>query len=363
MRLRSARCWVWAWISCALAANGCALPSYEKVGSDLGSNEARGGAGAAGPGPLAACNTDFPATGACGACIARNCCEEAAACSDGACGEDLGLPISPVMQVQEPFDALVNCMQRYCDTEDSCDVSWGCVDNYRWPPLRQARSFGMRVINYASEAGVAGVEVKLCEASDPGCDEGEGLISTTTTGSDGLAEFIAPRGFNGYFVLSGGDAMPGVVQWSQPVHNVLDTFDHQALFPEAVTTLARVVGWRQDGSKPNPGTGNLLARAHNCLPLRYLDRLEPSGRGQEVVIEFAPQETASRIFYVNDMAILDPALDRTSSRGYAGAFEVPARNITVTASHADTGEVVSHGVVTVRPDTIGYLYLFPTPSR
>lgn len=342
----------------ALAAASCTLPSYEKVTSSSEPNKA-------GPqsDPLAECNTDLQATGACGACIARNCCEEAAACSGGACGEDLALPISPVMQVQEPFDALVACMQQHCDGEDSCDVSWGCVENYRWPPLRQERGFGMRVVNYASEAGVPGVEVKLCEASDPRCDEGEGLIGTTVTGSDGLAEFIAPRGFNGYFVLSGGDAMPGVVQWSQPVHNLLDTFNHQALFPDAVSTLAVVVGWRQDGSMPIPGTGHLLARAQNCLPLRYLDELEPSARGQDVVVEFAPQEGASRIYYVNDMAILDPALERTASRGYAGAFEVPARNIRVTATHADTGKIVSYGVVTVRPGTIGYLYLFPTPSR
>jgi hypothetical protein len=358
------RCWVAA-IVCSmlvvLAAPGCTLPAYEKVATGNGPATAPDG----GPetNPVAQCAQNFPAKGACGECIATHCCDEVAACNDGACGEDIAFPISPVMSVNEKFDELVSCMQQNCDAANSCNVSWGCVDKYRWPRLRQDRPFSMRIFNYADvrEAGLPGIDVQLCEASDPRCEDG--LLSTATTGSDGLAEFIAPRGFNGYFSLSGGKPTPAVVVYSQPVFNLMEVFAHQALLPDSIATLGQVVGWRQDGSKPAPNTGHLLARAQNCLPLRYLDRQETWSRGKNVIFNFAPREEASQVYYVNDMAILDPTLKRTTSRGYGGAFEVPAKNISVTATDADSGDVLASGVITIRPNTIGYIYLFPTPTQ
>jgi hypothetical protein len=106
-------------------------------------------------------------------------------------------------------------------------------------------------------------------------------------------------------------------------------------------------------------------RMQNCLPLRYLDMqdLVLSGRASDVHFRFTPNTGASRVYYANDMAMIDQESDRTRSRGYAGAFEVPVTDITVTATHADTGKELASGTLPVRAGTIGYMYLVPAPMR
>jgi hypothetical protein len=177
-------------------------------------------------------------------------------------------------------------------------------------------------------------------------------------------DFTVPKGFNGYFQLSGGSPVPATVQWSQPAYDVVDSFSHQALAPSAVAGLALKAGVHSRLEEPfEPNTGHLIARMQNCLPLRYLDSQDPSraGRARDVTFRFTPDTGATRMFYVNDMATLDTALDRTTWRGYAGAFEVPPTNVTVTATHAVTGKPLASGTLTIRDGTIGFMYLVPSP--
>jgi hypothetical protein len=172
------------------------------------------------------------------------------------------------------------------------------------------------------------------------------------------------KGFQGYFELSGGGPMPATVQWSQPVYNVVDVFTHQALGPSAVMGLAvasQVHDTPQEMFKS--GTGFLIARVQNCLPLRYMETYRagatPIARARDVRFTFTPSTGASRMYYINDQAMLDLTLDRTSIRGYAGAFELLATNVTVTATHANTGKVLATGVLPIREGTIGFMYLLP----
>jgi hypothetical protein len=305
---------------------------------------------------------DLKLAGGCRACVTKHCCDQAAACSDGACGEGIGFPITPLTRVTEKFDALAICMLENCDSEDTCNVSWGCVGKYKWPALKEVHPFGMRVFNYADarEIGIPNINVKLCESSDPGCSADGGLIATSKTDSTGDADFTAAKGFTGYFELEGGGTAPATVQWSQPVYDVVDTFTHQALQPNAVAYLAVASQFHDaPGQEFKAGTGFLVARAQNCLPLRYMEEPNPIARARDVRVTFTPSTGASRVYYVNDMATLDQSLDRTSVRGYAGAFEVLVANVSVTATHAKTGKVLATGVLPIRDATIGFMYLLP----
>jgi len=342
-----------------LAAAGCALPDYAKV--EDGENPAT--KKDSGEPSAPSCSMDLVAKGECRSCIAEHCCDQAAACKNGACGEGLEFPITPLMSVSEKFDALATCMLENCDTEDTCDVSWGCVGKYRWPASKENHKFNMRVFNYADprEVGIPNIDIKLCESSDPSCsNEGGTVVATSVTDSSGNADFTAPRGLNGYFQLEGGGPAPATVQWNKPVYTVVDTFTHQALQQRAVQQLAVVSGYHSSLEEPfKPGTGFMIARAHNCLPLRYLEAPNTLGRARDVKISFTPSSGASRVYYINDMAMLDLPLGRTSSRGYAGAFEVLDANVTVTATHADTDKMLATGTITIREGTIGFMYLMP----
>lgn len=346
----------------AAAADGCTLPDFKKIegSEDPAENKDSGPADAPG------CSMDIDFQGACRACIAEHCCTEASACNDGACGTDLTMPINPLSKVTSRFDGLASCMLEHCNSEDTCDTSWGCVDNYKWPPLRETHKFEMRVFNYAdaNEKGIPGIDVRFCETSDPGCAEGSGLIATGRTDSMGSADFTSQRGYTGYFELEGGDTTDAVIQWSQPVYNVVDMFTHQALQPSAVTFLAIASKFHDSADqKFKPGTGFLIARAQNCLPLRYMEGPNPIARARDVELEFTPSTGASRVFYVNDMASLDLALEQTSTRGYAGAFEVLVGNVTVTARHAVSKKALAVGTLAIREAAIGFMYLVPEASR
>jgi hypothetical protein len=352
-----------AWLLLSVyAAISCALPDFDKV--EQASPKPARTPDSGMPAEMLKCPVDLPLGRDCRKCIAENCCEQAAACAGDACGENISLPITPLTQVTPEFDALAGCMLEHCDTEDTCDVRWGCVDNYSWPALKRDHTFSMRVFNYADprEVGLPNVKVRLCESSDPLCTDDGGYVTTGTTDSSGSVDFTVPKGFNGYFQLSGGAPVPATVQWSQPAYDVIDSFSHQALAPNAVAGLAVTVGLHKKLDEPfEPNTGHLIARMQNCLPLRYLDVEDPAraGRARDVVFRFTPDSGATRIYYINDMATLDSALDRTSWRGYAGAFQVPATNVTVTATHAVTGKPLASGTLTIRDGTIGFMYLVP----
>jgi hypothetical protein len=303
---------------------------------------------------------DLQFKGACRACVAEHCCNEAAACDDGACGDDITLPITPLMSVSEKFDALASCMLANCDAETACNVSWGCVGKYKWPVLREAHPFSIRVFNYAdsNEIGIPKITVRQCDSTDPVCTDG--LVAMTVTDAAGLADFTATRGFNGYFELEGGGPATSTIAWSKPVYNVADSFTHQALRQEAVQGLAVAVRFHDKLDQPfKSGTGFLISRIQNCLPLRYMEEPNPIARARDVKLTFTPSSGASRMYYLNDMASLDASLDRTSTRAYGGAFEVLAGNVTVTAKHAETGKVLAMGVLPVREAEIGFMYLVP----
>lgn len=357
-RSNSASLWLCA---CALAVTSCALPSYSKVeeventakNKDAGSDE-----------EAPSCTLDIDTSGGCRSCIAKYCCGQASVCKNGSCGAGLRFPLSPPMHATQKFDDLAQCLLDHCDSPATCDVSWGCVSDYKWPELDEEHTFKMRVFGYADpkETGIPNVNVNMCDTSAPSCTMGEGLVDSGMTDKMGNAEFTLATGLNGYFdfELEGGGIAPSTVQWNQPIYNEVATFTHQALSTKSVQDFALASRFHTSPDQPfKAGTGFLIARAQNCLPLRYMEGTNAISRARDVSFRFSPSTGASQVYYINDLSSIDTSLDRTSRRGYAGAFELVAGNVTVTAFHEPSGKMVAQGTIGIREGSIGFMYLVP----
>ena len=318
-----------------MTAPGCLLPSFEKVGSELEPMTEQPDGGPA-MGPVCGISDRLPES--CDACIREHCCEEAKACDEStACGEDLLEAITPVADFSADFDPMLACMQRSCDA--ACDVSWGCVGNYRWPTPTAPYTVDITVVDFAADPDkpLKDVMVRACSGIDPTCMRG--LIDDDTTGADGKVSLTLPEAFEGFFTFEGGGYLPTTVQWSEPVSRVLD-WKHYQLDAVSLRGLAVVTGVHQTAQEEfDPAVGHLIFRVQSCAPLRYLVNDElPLADAANVVIEIEPDDGASDVFYTSDTGGVSIALKATSSAGVGGAFNVPARNLNVTATNAEDGK-------------------------
>lgn len=343
---------------------GCVLPAFEKIDADM--REDSGGPSAPdGGGDLPnACGLSDRLPAACDMCIRENCCDRAEACGEGtACGEDLLEPITPLADFSKDFDPLLGCMQRFCNEE--CEVNWGCVDDYEWPAAEGRADVPVTVLDFTSTRDnpipIEGVTVRACEGIDPRCTSGKRAEAVTdATGQATLEDLSA--GFNGFYTFEGGESefgsyVPLTVRWSEPVHRAGSGFVQFALSGAAVDGLAMVT---QVGNNFDPERGHLIVRIQGCLPLRYLNPIEPpKAEAEHVKISFEPSEGATQVFYTAANGGVVVTLEETSTDGVGGAFNVQPSNVEVTALDTVSGEVVASGNVQVNAGSIGFMYLMP----
>jgi hypothetical protein len=336
------------------------LPSFEKVrdgggsGSDVdsGSGQPDAGRRPGGCGPSA----ELPRS--CDDCIREHCCDLAEACGeDAACAEDMLEPITPAADFGAAFDPLLACMQRECDRE--CEVSWGCTGEYEWPTSESELDFQVKVIDFAAvpDAPLEGVRVQACQGIDPACESGQ--VDEAVTDAEGLVRLQVQPNFDGFFAFEGADYLPSTVQWSEPIFRKTD-FTHYALSPSALTALALITGVHQSAEEMfDPEVGHLIFRVQGCLPMRYLNNpmAPPQAEVADVHIRFEPDDGATQVFYTDENSSVSLTLEATSKDGVGGAFNVPARNVTVHAVDALDDREVARGSVRIRPGALGYVYL------
>lgn len=341
-----------------LALCGCLLPSYEKVDALDGAGDSDGEVVSA-LGTEGACGLSYMLPSECDLCIRQNCCELASECGQGTeCGQDVLEQISPVADFTTDFDPLLGCMQRDCQQE--CDVNWGCLGEYEWPAPEDDYSFDVKVVDFAAmlDAPLPDVEIAACESVDPSCNSGR--LDSGVSGEDGVVNLTVPADFEGFFSFSGGGYLDTTVQWTEPVHRLGD-FTHYELTQDALDALALITGVHTSADDEfDPAAGHLIFRAQNCLPLRFLDRDEPPmAEVAGVAVDFEPNQGASQVFYTTDSGGVSVTQIATSTDAAGGAFNVPARNVSVRGIDLESGQVVSEGLVHVRPGAIGFSYLVP----
>jgi hypothetical protein len=342
----------------AIGAAGCVLPSYDEHGANkTGADDAKSML----QGAACGLSNKLPTT--CDACIRKHCCDLAKDCGSGTeCGKDLLEPITPVAEFSTEFDPLLACMQDHCD--EACEVSWGCVDDYKWPVPKQDLDVVVTVVDFAAvpDKPLADVDVQACEAVDAACQSGK--VTSAKTGKDGKVELKLPHEFDGFFSFSGAGYTDSTVQWTEPAYRV-SGFKQLQLQPEALAELAVIVHEHKKVDEPfDPDAGHLIFRAQNCLPMRYLEAQDsPRGQAAGVEVMFEPNDGASQIFYTQPNGGVSITLEATTSDGVGGAFDVPATNVDVHAVDAHSGKEVAGGSVRVRAGAIGYAYLVPRASH
>lgn len=336
-----------------LCSAACVLPDYERVAAE------GGGAGSPAELPGKACGLSDQLPRSCDACIREECCDAARDCPAGSdCGKDLLKPITPVAEVSAGFEPLLGCLQSKCNA--ACKVDWGCVGDYTWPVPEDDYEFDVSVVDFAAEPEMPlpDVTVAACQSVDPACESGR--VSEAVTGAEGRVSLTVPPTFDGFFSFSGGDHAPSTAQWTEPVYRISDFTQYQ-LSQGALLALASAAGIHSTPQQQfDANVGHMIFRVQNCVPQRFLHNLQPPrAEASDVQVSFGEQPGASRIFYVDKSGNLSLELDATSTQGVGGVFSLPARNLSVTAVDAVSGDEIADGTVVVRPGAIGFIYLLP----
>jgi hypothetical protein len=341
---------------CALLTMACVLPDYEVVGSqsrekpDAGSDS----------GPTAATSSElskiFPeAPSDCESCAKDNCGIERATCGSDCDG--LRWPISPAWRVSDRADEYVRCIAEKCDSQ--CEVLWGCTKKYGIDEP-EGSSVTIRVTDAVAQGEIEGIRVKACQDLDPACQIDIGQSSTSVTNASGRAVLALPRSFDGYFLLEqnappeeGAAFVPMTVIWSQPLYKV------EPLLTVSMFKVGVIPALAMNNEKILPSKGHMVFKAQNCLPQRYVGDQDANAEAEGVIANYAPMGEGSKVYYARNGLKISPTAVDTSydGQGFGGAFNLSPGQVSVTAVHHDVE--VSNAVYSVRPDTLGIVFLLP----
>ena len=342
---------VWAW-SLFATVSACLLPDYEKAAPMTGGSSKRADAGVDAGGAAGDAGVLQGASNDCKSCVMQNCGELMESCGND-CAQ-LKFPINPATVAPKTIDGFLECMQDQCD--ESCEVTWGCVDRYRWPTTTKAYTMTMRVIDIIASSVLPDVQVTACHASDPSCSQSSGLAGAGVSSATGHAMLSVPDDFVGFFLFKGADSyVPAAALWTQPAYALTEGFTQRMMQWGVAEGLAAATD-----SKLRRDASHLIFRAQNCLPLRYLGGEALRAEADDVAVTFTPPATdSSRVFYTGIGASVDPTLKGTSAVGgaFGGAFNLPAQTVTVIATH--DGKEVSRAAIPMRSGTLGFVYLVP----
>jgi hypothetical protein len=253
------------------------------------------------------------------------------------------------------------CERRVCVTKtvdagvdaaaDAPDPNWGCLGSVVFPPPKRPKvRVSLPLYELISKQPVADILVRPCARLDVSCSNP--LAAPVAPDAKGIVSFDVDANFDGYAeilpTLQDGGApnyVPSLAFFSPPPSDDTVYAALLLLTPSSLTTLAAAAGNAID-----PKLGALFFVAQNCTGKAAegvsvnTDRTEATTKGF-YLIKGLPSETASA----------------TDAAGYGGFINVPTGYVRVNATVHDTGKPIGGTSVLVRPSTITYVYLVPSP--
>jgi hypothetical protein len=345
---------VWFFVMGCAASSSCVLSDFQKVDSDTNHSVTTDGGT-----PMRAPDAGLPgASDECNACVAAQCAQPLAECGADCAG--LSLPITPATPGPNSVVPFLACMKQACD--DSCNVTWGCVNHYKFPQPTAPFTIQLEVSDLASSAQrLPGASVSACIGSDPGCSAGSGLVAHGVSDSLGFVSLTVPRSFVGYFLVKADsdDYMPAIGLWSQPSYWVANSRTQ----PMVLWSVADLLGTGTD-TKVDRAQSHLVFQVLNCLPLRLSGNAMANAQGDDVKVSFTPPgKDSSQVFYTISGAQIDRTRDSTSAGGaaFGGVFNLPAQLITVIGHH--NGMEVARASMQMRAGSVGFLFLLPNSMQ
>jgi hypothetical protein len=175
---------------------------------------------------------------------------------------------------------------------------------------------------------VPGVSLQVCDVLDPKC--AKPVTPLLVSDDAGVVSFTLPGSFQGFFQFSGGGILPSLVY---PGHLLADasseTLPLAALGANEGQLLAAALGVPFQ-TNPEAGVGNVFFQVYDCN-----DRLAP-GVSFTLAIDGGPDTVQ---WYSNNRLPSTTAM-QTDSLGAAGALNVPAGALAVTATLAATHRTI-----------------------
>lgn len=228
------------------------------------------------------------------------------------------------------------CIDDVC--REPPDSRWACVGHVEPTPIGESFTASIRLVDLLAAEPVTDASVQLCKKLDPLCSV---PVQTLAPDADGAVSAGVQSDFRGFFSIEA----PGYV----PTLFFIDTGGvtgalNVAMFtPEASNALNQTITPDID---PEGGFVNVVM--HDC----------EDQRAPGVHFEIAPDDGVTP-FYAIGSSVSGTATE-TDVTGNGGFINVPPGTVTLTATLAETGEVLSVETTLIRKATLTYQAMRPT---
>jgi hypothetical protein len=226
------------------------------------------------------------------------------------------------------------------------EPEWCCLGNVEYPsPATATIDLGVQAIAFVTNSTLEGLTVKACATADTACAS---PVAEGITDAEGMITLTVPTGdvgFDGFFDVTGSAIRPALVfPFPPPAQNedgVKVQLVTNAIYPLLQTSVSFT---------PDPARGDLVVLATDCNAKQ--------APGVQVAASTADADSVA--IYVVGMA---PSLDatETDATGVAGWFNLPAGPVDISANRAIDAAPIGTISVFVRPGSITYTTIPPTP--
>jgi hypothetical protein len=203
----------------------------------------------------------------------------------------------------------------------SLDVTFHTIDVFQ--SIVTAGSTGGSDLTIVSATPLPGVSIHACLALDPSCTSEAGTVQSDNAG---VAHLPLLSTFDGVIRVERPDLLVGTVYLGRFV-DVDPGYPLPMISAQSAETLGEPYGFTL-AEGPDAGLGHVFVAVYDCN-----DRHAPG-----VSFRFEPTAPTTRAFYLDAKTLLSVTDTATDTTGTGGAFNVPAGDVTVTATFAASGE-------------------------
>jgi hypothetical protein len=228
-------------------------------------------------------------------------------------------------------------------------ADWSCLPNPQGnPPSGATLDLPLKFVGYQGMAPLAGLDITVCQMADTDCAN---PVTQGTSDANGEVTVELPMGttgFVGYGEITGGNILPTigmanvpiVTERTEPVQIVLVT---QAELSLLVTFL---------GGTLDMDAGHMSVYAWDCA--------QQLASGATVHVD--SPAGGSDVFYFDDSGQPVPSATETAAFGLAGAYNIPAGPLELSATVAETGDPMGTATSFTRAGWLTSIVLLPTPQ-
>lgn len=236
-------------------------------------------------------------------------------------------------------------------TPDAYDPKWGCLGNVKPPTFPNPKvNVSVPLVDLISKKPVTAIDARPCGKTDVAC--ATPLGPTVQPNASGILSFVVDAGFDGYIELKSTNVdgglpayLPSLVFFNPPLSVDTIYISIPLISPVALGGLAA-----QFGNAIDPSLGAPFAEVVDCLG--------KAADGVGVAVDQADASTRT-FYFVNGLPT--ESTTQTDQTGYSGFINTPIGVRTITGTVRATSKRVGTISVLVRPSTLTYTVLPPTP--